>query len=925
MKLLTLLLGFISISFLASAQTGQVEGKVSDSKSGAKLSGVSITIDGASSSIATNVEGNFVITLKTGKKYSIQFTSVGYQTKVLDEVEVQEGKTINVDVLLDRISKTQEAVVVRSTTRKETTAALISYQKNTSVVAQVVSAEAIRRSPDKNTGEVLKRVPGTSIQEGKYLVVRGLADRYNQAMINGVLMCSTEPDRKTFSFDILPSAMIDNIIINKTFIPELPGEWAGGLVQVNTKDVPAKNFLNVQVGTGFNTQTIGKDFYSYKGSSTDWLGYDNGARALPDNFPTKSQFENLSQDEKTKLGASLKNIWSADKNNSNLSLNQSFLINSGFNVRLSSKNKLAAIFAVNYNRNSKTTEFENRILRFQGNVPDLYFDYFNSKYNREVLAGALANITLQLGNHSKISFKNILNVNTSNYVTLRNGQNYEGRTAGVPDNIRATELAFKANTLFNTQLSGDHDIKKYNAKLHWFGSFNILDQYIPDQRRIQYEQEDPTNASSPYIIYIPISNSSQKNGSRYYGFLNDYVYTVGGDLSKTFLLKDLSQTIKGGYFFQVRDRLFDSKPFTIYNPSGSSQFQYLPQDQVFAPENYGPGKLAFNELSGDSYRYIANVILNAGFLQFDNQLSNKLRVVWGVRVEDFDQVVGSMKKSDLRHVHSSVRDYLPGVNITYKATEKSNIRVSGSQTIVRPELRELSIFQFYDFDLGATVAGNTGLVRTKITNFDVRYEMYPRGGELFTFGVFYKYFKHPLEAYINPASGDGTSYNLLNADEANSFGAELEFRKKLDFNKAMKNFTVQGNVSYIYNRVKSLDRAMQGQSPYLLNLAVQYDLEKYGINTTLLFNQIGRRIALVGGSDQPPIWEKPRPILDLQFAKKVLKNRGEVKLNVADIFNKEVIFYTDINDNKKYDKSSDAYAIKRKYGTNVSISFGYNF
>ncbi|MBS1731978.1 MAG: outer membrane beta-barrel protein, partial [Bacteroidetes bacterium] len=641
--------------------------------------------------------------------------------------------------------------------------------------------------------------------------------------------------------------------------------------------------------------------------------------------PTKNQFESLSTEAKTALGASLKNTWTAEKNNSNIILNQSFQVNGGFNIKLSSKNKLAAILAVNYNRSNRNTSFENRILRFQGNVPDLYFDYYNNKYNREVLAGALANITLQLGNHSKISFKNILNVNTSNYATLRNGLNYEGRTAGVPDNIRATELAFKANTLFNSQLTGEHDIKKYKAKLHWYGSFNILDQYVPDQRRIQYEQEDPTQANSPYIIYIPVSNASQKNGSRYYGYLNDYIYTAGGDLQKTFSIKNVPQTVKAGYMFQVKDRLFNSRPFTVYNPSGSNQFQYLPQDQVFAASNYGDGKLAFNELSGTSYRYVANSILNAGFLQFDNQIGNKFRVVWGVRVENFDQVIGSMKKSDPRHVYNKVTDYLPGVNITYKINDKSNLRVSGSQTIVRPEFRELSTFQFYDFDLSATVAGNTGLRRTKISNFDVRYEMYPRGGELFTFGVFYKYFRDPLEAYINPASGDGSTYNLLNADEANSFGAELEFRKKLDFSPALKNFTVQGNMSYIYNRVKSLDRAMQGQSPYLLNAAIQYDLEKYGINTTLLFNQIGRRIALVGGSDQPPIWENPRPVLDFQVAKKVLKGKGEFKLNVSDLFNKEAIFYTDINDNKKYDSKTDAYAIKRKYGTNVSISFGYNF
>lgn len=930
MKFSVLLLAFFTFSTGIFAQTGKIEGKVTDSKTGSTVSGVSVSINGDKAITSTNTDGYFVITLNIGSKYSIKLTSVGYQTKEVTDIEVTAGQVTHLEILIDKAVKTEDAVVIRSSARKETQAALISYQKNTNVVAQVVSAEAIRRSPDKNTGEVLKRVPGSSVQEGKYLVVRGLADRYNQAMLNGVLLSSTEPDRKTFSFDIIPSSMIDNIIINKSFIPELPGEWAGGLIQVNTKDVPARNFFNVQIGTGFNTNTIGKDFYSYKGSGTDFLGFDNGTRALPAGIPNKSAFENLDNGQKNALGASFKNVWTAEKTGSNISsaLNQSLLISGGFSKRFGGNNKLAAIFGINYSRSNKRTEYENRIIRYQNNTADIYFDYFNNKYNKEILAGALANITLQLGSNNKISFKNILNVNTANYATLRNGLDYEGRFAGTPDKIRATELAFKANTFFNTQLTGEHNLRKYNAKFNWYGSFNILDQYIPDQRRVQYVQADPTVANSPYIILIPVSKSSQKNGSRYFGFLNDYVYTAGGDLSKTFTIKNLSQTVKAGYFFQVKDRLFDSRPFAIYNPSGSSQFENLPQDQVFAPQNFGNGsdnKLYFNELSGSSYRYIANSILNAGFLQFDNQITSRLKAVWGLRIEDFDQVIGSMRKSDPRHVHNKVTDYLPGVNITYKLNAQTNLRLSGSQTVVRPEFRELSTFQFYDFDLGATVAGNTGLVRTKVTNFDLRYELYPSAGELITFGTFYKYFKNPLEAYINPASGDGSTYNLLNADEANGFGAEFEFRKKMDFSPALKNFTVQGNLSYIFNRVKSLDRAMQGQSPYLINFAVQYDLEKYGINTTLLFNQIGRRIALVGGSDQPPIWENPRPLLDLQIAKKILKNKGEIKMNISDIINKEAIFYTDLNDNKKFDKDVDAFAIKRKYGSNISFSFSYNF
>lgn len=926
MKLFFLLTNVFVLSFYGLAQKSGIEGKVSDSKSGNPISGVSISLGGSVVSV-TNIDGNFIVMATENKKYSITLSSVGYTTKEITDIEVVAKQVTALDITLTPESKTEKALIIHSTARRESVAALIAYQKNAPVVAQVISAESIRRSPDKNTGEVLKRVPGTSLQDGKYLVVRGLADRYNQAMLNGILLNSTEPDRKTFSFDIIPSSMIDNIIINKSFIPELSGEWAGALIQVNTKDIPAKIFLYAQVGTGFNSQTMGHDFYNYQGSKTDFLGFDDGKRALPAGMPLKTAFANLSAKEKTAYGPAFENVWNATSSASTFlpAINQSFLINGGFNKSIGGNNKLAATLGINYNRNNRRTTSQNQINSFQNNIPSTKYDYFNNKYSKDILAGALANITLQLGANNKLSFKNMLNINTTNYTTLRAGKDYEASASG--DNIRATELAFKANTFFNTQLSGDHNIKNMDAQVHWFGSFNILDQYIPDQRRLQYNQLNG-DINQPFLATIGGSNASQKSGSRYYGFLSDYVYTAGADVSKNFSINKVKQTIKAGYFFQVKDRLFDSRPFAVYLPQENNALRLLGPDKIFSKENFGDGsnnKFALNELGGDRYRYLANAILNAGFIQFDNQFLKKFRAVWGLRVEDFDQVIGSLKKNDSRYVYNKKTDFLPGINITYKVDSKTNVRLSAAQTVIRPEFRELSTFQFYDFDLGATIAGNTALQRTKVTNFDIRYELYPQAGELFTLGVFYKYFKNPIESIFNAPD----SYNFVNADEANSFGAELEYRKKLDFSPAFKNFTLQGNVSYIYNRVSGIGedqaRSMQGQSPYLLNASLQYDLEKYGINNTLLFNQIGRRIAFVGGSETPPIWENPRPVLDFQIAKKLIKGKGEIKINVSDIFNKPAIFYNDLNNNKRYDKGVDAFAITRKYGTNVSVSFGYNF
>ena len=751
MRRLTLLLAFFTFTLVATAQKGKIEGRVTDSKTGAALVGVSVIVKNTNKGISTDQEGRYVISADAGSKVTLVFSYNG-TTKEVEDIEVINGKVTEQNISLEIKAKTGENVVVRSTStaRKESNIALIAYQKNTSVVAQVISSETIKRSPDKNTSEVLKRVPGTSVQEGKYLIVRGLADRYNQAMLNGILLSSTEPDRKTFSFDIFPASMIDNIIINKAFVPELPGEWAGGLVQVNTKDIPSKDFVNVQIGTGFNTNVIGHDFYTYKGSNLDFLGFDNKVRTLPGSFPNKTTFNALTDNEKLSLGKTIaSNNWAVDKKSA--APNASLQLSGGFTGTIFKK-KIGAIFAINYNRSIKRNVFKNSFFTVNNNLASPDFIYNTDKYAEDVLWGGLANCSIQLNSNNKVTVKNLFNVNATNYAALRTGQEFINGSA---DNVRSRELALRTNIFYNTQISGDHNTPKLKAKFNWYGSFNILDQYIPQQRRISYIQ---INGIGNYEASIS-QGQSQKSGSVFYSNLSDYIYTAGADLSKSFTLFGNKQTVKGGYFFQVKDRLFDSRPFYIKLYDNS--LKTLPEDQIFSDANFAPGKLGFDEFVGKQYRYLANSILNAGYLQFDNLFSDKFRAVWGLRVEDFDQLIGSVKKTDSRFVHTEVRDFLPALNLTYKLNQKTNIRLSGSQTVVRPEFRELTDFAFYDFELGATVIGNKELQRTKITNADLRYELYPRAGELFTLGVFYKYFTTPIEVYLNQ-SGAGSS-NTFNS------------------------------------------------------------------------------------------------------------------------------------------------------------------
>lgn len=928
MKLITyllLLLSFTSDSVFAQTQ-GKISGKIINEKN-EPVSGAAISIKAGTKGSTSGVDGSFILSLPAGK-YEITIKALGYATKVIGDVEVTVNSVTDLNIVLQSSSKDLDNVTVesRSSGRRETVNTAIAYQRNTNTVASVVSAEAIRRSPDRNTSEVLKRTPGASVQEGRFLIIRGLADRYNQAMLNGIMLTSTEADRKTFSFDLIPAPMIDNIVINKAFVPEYPGEWAGGLVQVNTKDIPAKAFLNIQIGTGFNTQTTGRNFLKeQQAGKWDWLGIDDGTRALPTAYTTKSGFDTLNSVLKTAIGKQLRNSWSAK--NSTAAPNISFQANGGFNTKFFGKT-LGGTFGLIYNRNNRYIKQGNISNSLSGTTFSQNYNLEDDRYVQDINWGALGSLSYQIDQRNKVSVKTLMNVSAPNSVVAREGVDYNR-----DELVKGNEFAFKQTIFNSTQIAGDHKLDN-NLSFKWYGSFNILDVYVPDQRRILYSTQ--RNTSNPYLLLI--SNTlSQQSGSRIFQDLSDYIYTAGGDLTYNFNMFKLKQSVKAGYMLQVKDRLYDAKLFANYLPSDNATLRQLSPDVIFDPSNFGNGEhnsnlFAFDAIKGTNFRYMANTILNAGFVQLDNQFTRNLRVVWGLRVEDYDQLVGSVKTWDPRHTHIIVRDYLPGLNATYKLNKTTNIRLSGSQTVIRPELRELSYLNLYDFELNASVQGKPTLERTKVTNLDLRYELYPQAGEMLTVGIFYKYFNKPIEQIFNEGSGGASTFSFQNPEKATAYGAEIEFRKKLDFIH-LKHFTLQANGSYMKSRITDkglkVDRPLQGQSPYLLNIGLMYDLPKQGFTATVLFNQAGERIYLVGditaGAGSPDIYEAPRPVLDLQLSKKVIKDRGEFRLNVSDILNQTQYFYQNADDKTTFQKSSDAYRFTRKFGTTVSLTFNYAF
>lgn len=916
-RILLFIISFVAV-LSVQAQKAKLTGKVTNVKNDV-LVGVTLTLKSDKSLVSkTDIEGRYSFNIDINKVYTLELSYVGYKTKSIDVTSAKKAnEEIILDVLLEESGKKLTDVVVsanRSSNKGSTDNALISFQKNTNTVASVISAETIKRSPDRNTAEILKRTSGASIQEGKYIIVRGLADRYNQAMLNGILLTSTEPDRKTFSFDLFPSQIIDNIIINKAFVPELPGEWAGGLIQVNTKDVPTKNFFNVQIGTSANSLITGKDFLKDKGGKTDWLGIDDGTRSLPSGYTTKSNFDTSGMTAKTALGKTMSSNWAPMTTTAKPNL--SLQMNGGFAGTLWGK-KIGGTIGVSYANAYRFQDNTNNQNQLSNVGFSPYIELKDSKYMNDINMGAIAGLSIYLNPLNKISYKAIVNVKTSNGFTQRAGTIYDRQQL-----VKGNEFMFEQNVFFTNQLNGEHSLSQ-KLKFNWYGAFNILDGYTPDQRRILYTKNITGN--DPYVLNI--SNTlSQQSGSRVFKTLSDYIYTAGGDL--TYKLNQ--QTIKAGYMLQVKDRLYDAQLFAITMPIDNLALRLLPAESAFVPANFGNGydnKFAFNSIQNRNFRYLANTILNAGYLQFDNKLSDALRVVWGLRVENFDQLVGSVKKWDPRHTYSKVTDFLPGVNTTLKLTQKANLRLTASQTVIRPELRELSALSIYDFELNASVSGNPSLKRTKITNTDLRYELYPSAGEIFTVGVFYKHFENPIESIYQEGSGGSSLFSFQNAAKATAFGLELEGRKKLN-----KRFTLQANGSYINSKVEDVNigvsRTLQGQSPYLVNAGLLYDIVEKGFNMTALVNQVGKRIYLVGdiqaGAGSPDVYENPRALVDFQISKKFADNKAEIKFTASDILNQRQIFYQNNNTNTNYDKSTDGLRLSRKFGTTFGVTLNYS-
>lgn len=933
--------GIIVLGLLSAASmptwAQQIKGVVIDQKSKETLIGAVVTVDGTNVKAITNIDGNFLIDgMKKDKTYTLYINYVGYKTQKIDGVQAKDADQV---IALQPDEQQLKEVTVTAVERRNTDAAMIQVAKNSPVIVSNVSAQEISRTQDTNAGEVIRRVPGVSLIDDKFVMVRGLSQRYNNVWVNGGAVPSSEADSRAFSFDIIPSSQIDNLTIVKSPTAEYPADYSGGFIIVNTKEIPAENSFNIAVGGNWNTSSAFKDFSYSKGSGTDFLGFDNGLRNLNGgihadlNPQLDANGKPVSDYATSLLGNGFNNDWLI-KNKKPLgdlklaaSLNQRWMLGG---------RTLGMLAALNYTNEYRTYEnMENNlygIYDVANDKPNYLRHSVDDQYNNNVRLGAMLNFTFlsKDGNH-KYQLKNIFNQLATSRYTWRDGVSAQSNLE------QSAEYYYRSRTTYNGQLTGKHTFT--SDALDWSIGYAYANRHLPDRRRYLI---DDALESGVYAL------STGNDISREWTQLDEHILSLGVNDKHHFKFGNFEPDLQVGAYGEYRSREYQTRNF-IYNWNVSdnnmpSDFRHSDIPTLLSSEaNMGYDKLYLLEEKQMRNNYRGHNTLGAGYLALSLPFG-KLGIHAGVRFEHNDMELISnsrdYEKSESSR-HYKTDDVFPSLNTTYKISDQHQVRLSYGRSINRPEFREVSSSVYYDFDLASNVQGNTELKNCYVDNLDLRYEWYPSRGELISLAVFYKHFDSPIEWTYTVAGGTDLIYSYKNAKSANNYGVELDIRKNLGF-IGLKDFSWSFNGALIKSKVqfekgaKEEDRPMQGQSPYLINTGIFYKNAPLKMDIALLYNRIGKRIIGVGRSEGstgddsnsrvPHSYEMPRNTIDFSLAKKFGEHL-ELKLNVRDLLAEKIYYkqFADVTYSDGSKKEVEEIARCYKPGRNIGLQAIYKF
>lgn len=957
MKLICILSFLFMFSMSSFAQLGTIRGSLIEASSGESVIGANVLIKGTDSGTSTDLDGTFSLELAPGV-YDIEISYVGYQNLNIEGVEVKanEVTVLNELQLADETLQLEE-VVVRAEAIRTSEVAILLVKKNASAILDGISAARIQLTGDATAVEAAKRVTGVSIENGKYVYVRGLGDRYTKTTLNGVDIPGLDPDRNTLQMDIFPTNLISNIIVSKNFTADMPADFTGGLLNVEIKDFPEEKLLTASASIGVNpSMHFNPDYLSYEGGKTDWLGLDDGARALPDlaradNIPTP--VSGASTDEVNQFVRSFNPELAAQRNTSLFDYSAGVSYGNQFNLK--NDNKLGVIFSLSYSSSFKYYD-DVSYGEYQRFIdPEIFEMRYATIQNGEVgerntLIGALGGIAFKTKN-SKIRLT---------AMHLQNGESRagafdidnDGEAVGQSGYTAfSNNLEYNQRSLTNFLLHGKHNLADNSWEVEWKLSPTISVSEDPDIRRTAFTE-------TPVTTFF--SAGAGGNPSRIWRFLEELNAVGKVDVTKKYSFAGESAKLKFGLnqVYKSRDYeilFFDIQFFanqswpepnisTVLDPSNI--FPNRPNSLYYQSGNNNPNPNAYSSTVSNTGFYASNEFYPV----------NKLKTIIGLRAENFVQ---RHTGRDQRFANGDIEngnnlddekvldnlDLFPSVNLIYALTDQQNLRFAYSRTIARPSFKELSFAQIIDPLTNRIFNGslftytdwNGQLSETRIDNLDLRWEIYLPEGQLFSVSGFYKRFDNPIELVRIPEQQTSTEFQPRNVGNGQVIGLEFEARKNLgSLSEKLRKFDISGNITFVLSEIDMTDvefnsrltyekngetientREMAGQSPYVINVGLTYSDQEKGWESGLFYNVKGRTLEIVGAGLFPDIYFQPFHSLNFSINKKIgAEGKTTIDFKASNLLNDKL--------ESLYESLKADNQIFTSFSPGVSLSVGIN-
>lgn len=882
-----------------AAQAGQVTGRVVDAATGRPVAAARVAVQGLQLAANAGVDGRYTITGVPAGPRTLTVTALGYASKTVTGVVVPAGGAATQDVSLSAATLLLESVTVTAQAERGSVTQALDEQRTAVGVVNALGAEQIARSPDSDAAQAIRRVSGVTVQDGRYVVVRGLSERYTTATLNGARIPSPEPERRVVPLDLFPAGLLQTVSTTKTFTPNLSGDFSGALVNIRTREYPAQPVFSFSSTLGYNERVTGRSLLLPPLGNVDYTAL-GGGRALPGEVARHGNFRDgaISNQQYNQMVNSFRNVWLPEEQTGGV--NGSLSTSLG-GTRPVFGRELGYVGSFSYSRDYEVLADHRRaqvLLTNEQTGEVRETDRFTGDVSRVgVLWGGVLNLSTSLGGDHRVSLNNTYNRSSESEARADSGSLEVNGLDLIVNRLRLVERSVRSN-----QLRGEHGLGR--GKLEWTVTSSGVTRAEPDR------SEWVLDTSSGTRRWYAISNEA---AVRTFGDLAENSWEGGADYHLSLGGGERHRLSFGGMLRRT-DR--DAE-----NTSYSISALGLPEDAT----QLAPAEIFDGRFTGDDDRYFLVVPLGvggsygaedrlmAGYGMLELGVTDRVRVIGGARVERSEVTVTSEPTfGDMDVAAPSYTDVLPALAVNVELTDRQKVRFSASQTLARPEYRELSAIAYRDVIGEELVRGNSDLRRTLIQNYDARWEWYPGADEVVSVGVFAKRFDGPIERIYLPTSGTRI-VTFTNAESATNYGVELELRKSLGMlGTAGESFSVITNATLVNSQVRVVgedeDRPMVGQSPYVVNAGLAWAPANGRTSATVLYNVFGRRITSAGAGVFPDVYEEPRGVLDLSL-RHGWNDRFSFKLDAENLLDAGYEF-------------TQGGVIRESYRTGRSVSFG---